>query len=839
MKLFLCLLMLLFSFGAFSNESPAKLADDCEKSIMQIKGEDFQTLRPNDVIDTCNKMPISEDLAVQTIAILVGDPFVHVLDAFTAISGEQHGLEPNSNLLTIASPLHSILEAFNWFMLSLFIFVSALSTVTQVLTWQKSDFKVDFKQWLNVHAPSKAMTLFLSTPLIGWLTPLQFIALGIIVGVVFISKFVIAYLFLASFLGETFSVTKDIVEQDLKIEMGKAVALQKCDIEQREKFINAIQTYNGSGSEILLKQSSLYQCLTTPKRMDVVIKELGSDSLTVRYSATPSNIANTQYCIDKHKSVMMDLGLEDETVCGNIQITIPNNTAVNNAISNVESLYLNNNIESLQRDVALSMHELECRDKRNFLGKVGTYPTKCFVASQASDAYQYSFTGDSTSTSSVLSTYNIPISGKSEDLFFSDMKKQFVAIQSAISNNTSAMLAHINDLLKPYPSESELPDSVQKQIADTRRKLASEYSETGTLGVHESDVEYLVSNIKKGPWASGSLFFGKLAYGVEKQMLADAVGSVYSVPEVDSGTFLNNLSVNMTLLALNEVATGKDAVDTAVDEVSSYLMPRVGLYTDSLTCWHDQASCSTQALNPFTYLGKKGVVILEQSLALYTASSLIHSSSKSLYGPQSKSGFMLAETLSEFYLVYIFIALILVFLIPAMPLIKIMVMFINWGYDVIRELVGIQITLCVSAAGRQGEKMLGDDVRSALSRLVGLGLYFLFVVMGIIAMFLMFSFLFGLNVYIVGALSYIIDWTGSSNSIESMVMITIFDVIITVILFYEIKFCTPYIEKFPMALADNFGIRVSNSSGVMDQAIQRMKGVLSSNVSDMLNAIKK
>jgi hypothetical protein len=824
----------IFTLGT-ANAQQAEEA--CHSDIMSVSGKDFSKISPNTILESCQDMPLSEDLSIQVLSILIGEPILLALDVFTVISGNEHGMDENASLMTVSKPLHDVLGVFNKFMLGVFILFTLIGLSDQLIQWQRGNTKVDFKQIFNKNGASKGLVAFLATPMIGWMTPLQFVALGFIIWVGYITKIVVSYLFLASFLGDALSETKKEVLLDVKLEMGYSVLLHKCDLQQREYLLSSIQQKEGAKERTVIESNPLYTCLASSDVLSPIVNLSKKTAEALIFDVIPANIAQTNLCVDRHRLDIEEWGFVAPQKCGVIKITLPNNVNAPGSIDNVKSLYFNPEIIKAQREMALSLHEFSCRKAESLIDWALGVAEKCIIATTNGSGYNYQWYVDDMTGESNFLPYRSPLTEVSSDQLKTKMKQEMSALSSRITNNVAGLLAHVGDLIAPLPDENTQSQEMQDTLASLRKELLERAQTTSALGYDSKDVDFLVDNMKRGAWTSGSLFFGKLAYGIEKKALADALESVYTVPDINMGGIFNTYDEYTQLSTLLAMTLNNDLTGIATDIISDTLLPRVGLYTDNLNCWYKQLDCKTPPLNPFTYLGKRGAKMIDHGLIGYTASVLINMGAKKMLSPSKRGGLMLATTFSEIYLLYILIGVVLAIIIPAMPLLKLMTMLVNWSYDIVRELLGIQITLCMSALGKQGDKFLGDDVRDALSRLFGLGIYFMFVVMGLISMFLMFSFLFSLNVLVVGSLSYIVDWTSSTSSIESMVMLTIYDVLITFILFYEVKICTPYIEKFPKALSENFGITVSNSSGVAEQAIQRLTTSLRTNVAGMLTSV--
>lgn len=842
-KLFVLIFTLFLSTFVYGQvgDSIISAEDLCKDKIMTLSSDDLKRINPNELIKACQNMPLSDDFAIQMLSVVIGEPLLVVLDAFSKLSNNPHGMERDSVLLSMAGPLHAVFEAFNWAMVIIMTVLIFVGAYAQIFSWQKGDFKLDFPKWFNRHGPSRLIVIVASLPIIGWLTPLQFISLLIVIGFVFIAKFLVVYLFLASFLGESISDIKDYVTTDITDSVAQTVLMYKCDLEKRSELVMSVGRNTNSPLPLKseIEKSGLYQCLVgiAGNKAEVVLRSDNSGVLNYQYK--PGPIAQTEYCGKEHADEIANYGLDAPRSCGWINITLPDNINKGSSVQNAIALYANNATSVAQRNIAMSLIEGSCRGE-SFSDGVNTSDDDCLVARVTSNTYRYEWLPTEGGVDSVLARYSTPFNKESKREYNSALKKDFSNMISGFGNNSSILGAHINDLLAPSESELKKTPSVQEANQELRSRILNGYKDdTSVVGYSEVDVDFLVDSMKRGAWASGGLFFGKLTEGIEKEKLADKMSKVYKIQEKDEFD-------GFGLLNLLELRTIENALEAASPDVNdrlwaaSSILPRLEMYDGNYACWYDQTSCKTPPLNPFTYLSGKGASIMDDAINTFVISSLIYKITDVVTSDRqtNKEGtkIMIAKAIADFNFLYLLMGIVLVFVIPAMPLFKIMVMMINWVYDVLRELLALQITLCLSAVGEQGKNLLGQDVRASLVRLLGLGLYFLFMMIGVIAMFLIFSFLYSMNILVLGALSYIIDWTGTGNGMQSIVISVIFDILVTMILFYEIKKCTPYIEKFPMMLSENFGIRISNSSGVMQQTMQKIQTVMITDVSRFLDA---
>ena len=821
------------SASALSSEA----RDRCLSKIMQAGGGDLSRLQPNQIAEACQSFPLSDDVFVQTLGAMIGPDMLIVLDAYSAISGEAHGFDEGSPLFTAAAPYQSIMKAANYFFLSLFLGGLVLSVFAQMLRWSKGDKKMSVAEWTGRHGSNYSVSLMLSLPVIGWMTPIQAFALVVILLLGFVAKWVVTYLFLASFFGGTAVALQDEVKEEIQVDFGRAVMLQNCDIHRREVLVKEIQSHLGSRAKKDLESNGLYQCLTSGAGGVASTQRLPDPSaLSVSFAYTPASLAQTDFCVNSHRADLQSWGVDAPESCGVIQFTLPNNTTANSSVQRAIALYASPSVIQSQRALALKVNEFECRAGGRVPDHSGQVVSSCMNAQPSGNGYRYLYVINKVTGEEELAYFNMPLSDVSRAEFASSVKKELVNLNQSVSSNVPAILAHLSDLLAPYPDEGEIPEALQKRRDALSAKLKERFSETSALGFSREDAEFVVSNIQRGPWTASSLFYGSLADGVGEKGIVSSLEQVYSVPAYATEGVFNTDLVSIQNM---KTVTANNKIDRFTEDLPGWglIIPRTGLYLDYVNCWHTQVDCESPPLNPFTYLGTRGAQLIDEASIRYLAGSFIHRIARMMVGSsrQEYSRFMILDTLGQFQLLYLVLGAILALIIPLLPLLKLLAMMVNWVYDVCREFLSIQIKIALSPLGEHGDKMISDDVRQSLNRLFGLGLYFLFVILGVSIMFLMYSFLFSLNVFFVGSLSSVVSWGGQLSALDSLVINTVMDCVIVFLLLYQVYKCTPYIEKIPRAMMEYFEINITESDSMVEKVFEYAKGHIAPGVANFIH----
>lgn len=850
------LLGMLFSVNAYSASTPGYVDPDalsteafekCKYRVMNAGSEDFRNFDPNRIVEACHSFPLSDDVFVQILGALIGKEFVALLDVYTGLTGEPHGFDENESLFVVAMPMHETFYAFNYLMLGIILFGILVSVVFQVVKWAKGDFKVSIENWSSTKLVNYVIVVLITTPVIGWMTILQALALMVIILLGYIAKLSVTYLFLAVFFSNVASEINKELELNAKSDFGSTIFLYQCDLSRREDVLSSIQNHLGTKNIDVLATNPVYRCLTNGgtsahKRFDLPNSNLEYAVLGV----TPAVLAQTQSCLDTYKEDLVKIGYNQSDTCGYAQFKVPRNSAYPTSMDNAISLYMSSEITNEQRRLAIKFHEYNCRTG-DIKGEDGGIISECLIPRIAGSAYTYEYLEDEITEEKNLVNYSTKLTSESLKIFLGSLKASLASLQSSVISDPVKLMNHLKDLISPFDGEEDLPQGTRDKLERIREEMSHRISgPESSLGFSEKDAEYLVNNIKRGAWTSSSLFFDGLTDDLNDEIVVSSMKDTYAIR---TGSWINDIlsegvekltdfsAPNVaSLLSLNEMnsITSESSVDTIVpgdDTVlSGLVIPRLGVYTDNLGCWFEQSECVTPSLNPFRELGQRGTTLMDQALVRMLGIKFLAKVIDIFVDipvlNEKKTGyqkFMVLETLNELVFIYFLLGLILAIIIPAIPFLKLMVMMINWGLDIIRELLALQVKVTVSVFGNHGKDTLSQDIKESLSRIVGLGFYFLFILIGLMVMFLMFSFLYSINIFFVGALSSVVSWGGDATVVEAMVINVVMDVIVTFVLIYEVVKCSPYIEKIPKSMAEHFGVKVSNSDAVVDQIYQFLK----------------
>ena len=794
------LLFFLLSGNALAASEGEALArvDACKAALTNMSIEDIEKGQNSDVHKTSQETYMSDDLSVQVLAMTMGKPFYSALEVVQGITGRDHGFEENDSIFTMFGPLHAILDAANWAFTYIFAFLAFAIVGSQFLKWGKGDDKVEFKQWLGHHGSVMGISGILIIPVVGWMSTAQFIIISIVAGVLFLTKYAITLLFLGAFFGENVSLIAEEATPVIEGNFESTVMNYQCDIQRRESMIKELISAAGISDKDTLIADPLYSCLTSPTVApdSDIFGKLVNDGVTPSIEVTLPSLAQTERCAINNADYMKTLGMSEISECGSARLIFSNTEdgKFDEQLNLLKGIFLKSSVQNAARSIALNINEFVCR-KSIFKTEPGTEMSSdlCMTPVINQDAYNYVWLTEPKTQVEYLARQSLPLSSSSAKQMRKDVMKSQTNLIAAVLADTQAVF----------------------QLA----KNTFEKKAGGDIEAGEDDVDRTVGRIRRGAWMAGGLYFGSIDDDAENQEVIDYLSTAYSV----TGTIPTSTIITGALnySDFNEIFFPKKLRDDGANNF--FILPSVGLYWDQIDCWVSQADCSASTLNPFTYMSRTGVDLIFHSVIGYITSTGLERIAKKFQIIYGKSRLMLADVYAEVSLLYLIIGLTLSFFIPLVFVLKLVSILFSWLYDMLKELMGLQLVLAFSPLSAMSQGMFQSDLKLAFHRMMGLSLYFLFVVIAIILSFVSFSFLFAVNVLIVGALAYATGLGDAVHSIESMVYRTIFDIFIVIILYLEARECSKLLEKLPQGMAQHFGLAVTPDNSAFENMLSRLR----------------
>lgn len=825
---FLCLL-LLAPMGAYAAD--VRDIEQNERCRIALKGanlEDINALMDSNLVQQCKEGAFNEDLSVQMLSLLIGEPVFYLLESIQAMGFGFHTAKLDDPAFSVLGPMHDMLGAFNWLMFYTLMALMLTVFSVQMIRWARAEKEMGIMKWLNRNFSQNTIAMALCMPVLGWMTPIQVIAALFIMVVVYATKAAVTLFFAGLFLADTANNILDDITPVIEQNMMESVLIYRCDILRREDLINGIIASNNISSRQALEADPLYQCLQQESATSTS-KGLSTGDLQ-QYVVNFGVMNNFKKCTSVHANYIKDRGLSPLTECGNVMLQIPGEPSKSDAIKEqVEQLFLSDIPQMALRNIAVTIHEYSCRFRQITPdSQLGEFSASCAQIAPKSGGYQFQWMTDPTAGKEIIARHLTPLT---------EMAKK--EMRNSVGQSKTDAINHVVDS--------------QSQLINLLRALTEATSQPNSVPSNEKDIEDTVTKINKGAWMTASLFVSKTANNIKDASISHDIGGLYnanstgvlgmmrdSFKTLDTGWLLKeDLEPILGQSYFIQKALTSEGLSYSQSKIMGIILPEFGLYKNQLACWEDQGQCEVAALNPFISLGESGVKIFNHAGLGWTATTLMMKfSNLSFRFTGVKTKMMAVAVLNDFYILYIIIGIILAIAIPVYPVLKVLSLCTQWGLEVIKELAGLQLSMAFAPFSEPGKKVVTDDIRKALSRLVALSLYFMFIIVGVLVMFVTFSFLFSINILLLGGLSNIIQFTNGSHFLESVFLGVIFDVLVAVILFLEVKACSDLMDKVPGALAERFSLELSRGENIGDQLISQVKGQILPGVKNFMSNIR-
>lgn len=800
----------------------------CKSAIKSTNLETINNLGSSDIAKFCNDTPLNRELSMQMLSILVGEPAFYIMNMMQNMGIGWHNAEKGENIFSILSPIHDVFEQFNWLMFKVTFFLFSLVFVVHLFRWARSEEKKGFLKWLNRNFSQNSIALAMSMPVLGWMTPIQIIAVFFIMVIIYATKIVSTIFFAGLFLADTAgALLKDVTPQ-IEEEMMQTVMIYRCDILRREDLINGLISSNGYTSKAELETDPVFQCLQSGGQTKINPGNALPDVLS--YDVTLPVIDNFNQCITTHRSHLDRHKLNPVEDCGYVKLNIPTQNNKQNEIKDrVQSLFLTPQIHTSLRQIAMTIQEYSCRFRKTHDAKTfGSFLASCASMNMQDGGYSLNWVVDPISQQEIIARHLSPLTETAKVQMREQVARSTSSAVNAITENQQELIALLRSLLGSQDDNNQLPSD-------------------------EKDLDNLVNKMTKGAWMSASVFMGNTASHVDLENIAEIIGILYEASDPGvldiARKMFTTLDTNWLLIEDLQPLTGQSYFTQKIftEDRGQYtqsllmgaILPSFDLYKPQLNCWREQSECDASVLNPFSNLGESGTSILKHAfIGTVTTKALSKFSNQIFKFTGVRTRIMAVSVLADFFMLYMVVGVMLALIIPMYPLLKILSMFTQWSLEIFKELAGLQLSLAFSPISEPGKRVVSNDMRSALARLIALSLYFLFIILGVMVMFLAFSFLFSLNVLLLGGLSMIISFTGGSHFLESVFFGVIFDVLVTILLFLEVKSCTDLIEKVPAALAERFSLELSHGESIGERIMVTFRTHVMPGVNSFMSSIK-
>lgn len=813
--MFLCALIVSQPVLAASEAERLSRIDDCSNAIRNVSPGDFESGISDSVLSTCNDMYLADDVAVQTLAFVLGEPVYSALEMLNALTGIEHGMSEDSTALTYFSVLHTILGVINNAFFSVFLFFATVVLLTQMWRWASGGETVGVKEWFSLHGSSITLSGIMAAPAVGWMSTIQFLGTCLILGVVFLTKTAITMLFLGSFFGEVATEIVDGVKPELEKAFMQTTLMYQCDITRRQSLVQELAMATTYRNRTEFESDPLFSCLTSDVLVDEMeIGDVLDDGFRATIPVTLSPIAQTERCVDENESYMNSLGMSEITECGVVSLNLPAGepSSYTSMVEFLKAIFLTTSVHDSSRTLAIKLNEYLCREKiTGTEGAFGDVDSLCMSPRVSGAGYDYDWLANESAGTEELLKLNLPMSSSSKVEMRADVAQLQADIVTAVLAETQSITGFSEEAFQSIGQDEST--------------------------VIESGVDSVVNKIRRGAWMVGGLYFSSIGEDVQESEFVNYLSTAYTAE-------LNILSAQSLVQAFDYSMSGYEEVFSKPklvygDDGMMGIIPASSLYWEQISCWYQQSDCVASPLNPFSYMSEVGVELIDSSLNWYLSSKIITEVAFRLSSLEGRSRLMAGDVFSSLHMLYLLIGVMLVFGIPLIFVLKLMSSLFYWVFDVLKEILGLHIAFCFSPLGHIGDNLVQRDVRASLHRLIGLSGYFFFIIIGVVISFVSFTFLFSFNVIVVGALSYMIGFGQSTNSIDAIVFRAIFDTTVVVILFFEAKECSKILETLPKAIMDHYGLNASRDNGITEQMIGKFRDYVLPGVGSFMDSVAK
>ena len=325
------------------------------------------------------------------------------------------------------------------------------------------------------------------------------------------------------------------------------------------------------------------------------------------------------------------------------------------------------------------------------------------------------------------------------------------------------------------------------------------------------------------------------AYSVKSNVIEDQIR--------DAGNMIPGVDIKspLSLVAYAGITLdGATAGEYVRDKATSILIPTFNIYKSYKQCWENTIFCDKVSINPFSQVVDLGVTAFDSAVNTGVIAVLVRNFAKatedfggSTFARKFSSISDVAARASKVQIfdmyitiqfVYMLFGAILALYIPLIPVYVLLSKLVSWVKDLVGVTLGLQLDLATSPIGEYENRALSVEVRKAFSSLFVLGAHFLFIGVGVMMCFIMFSFFMGLNAIVVGLVLDIFGVTRVTSLLESMLAALIADTLIIFIIYSEVKVSASMIKKIPDALAEQFDIHIDQDETIVQKFETVIKG---------------
>jgi hypothetical protein len=765
----------------------------------------------------CNNLDLTQDLSIQMLLMMLGEDVVWVLDFITMATDATYDEDEARRLANMFTPLHTVIGVANMLFFGIFVLFALIKLTMHGLRWQKGDFDKDMKSIFNQDISSIGLNAMLLTPLVT-LSMIQVLLVLTLCCTVYLGKPIVNVFFAGNLKNNVIESIRDDFNPNFTESITQNAGMYLCDIERRDHMVNQIVLELGTSKKLDVEKDELYKCLqgdysSIPfKNSGLVTSKsvAGVDNVKMNAYTTflPKQLSHTEMCYSQHKTKKKYKSIKELVSCGEVTITTPvMSNDIGNAgvyIGRLRDIYLSDELQSSISQLAGVIYQSECQAEiliGSRLQHSDNEEMRCLIRSVSATENSLSYTTDDITQQERISIIATPLTPSEKSRLDQQRQLKTVEITNYLKGNSVAIYRTIRDAASNVEGDG----------------LAS-----------EKDLIRLRQQMERGQWLAGGLFLSDLQEEMTNVTFkSDATSSYKS----NIGLYGSSASSQFRV-ALGYITSSMDAL---LIDSSDSIIPSPKIYASQLECWRSIEYCHPSAINPFAHMNKVGAQHIWDSLAPYVITKFVLGwvDSPSDIDHVVRNRFEMVKILENVFFVELLLGIVLAVIIPLIPVFFLLGMMVSWAQDFLRATILLQVQLCSSPLGNLDQRLFSEEVRGSFAQLVILAIHLFFTLIGVVVCFLVTSFFFSLNIIVIGIFTSVVGLDDSSGVINSAVMRVVYDCVVVVVLFLEVKFSAEFIRKIPEALAMHFNVQLSRDDGIGKELIDKLRGQMFPEIAKM------
>lgn len=844
-KIVIMSFFLLLSFGAAAQDVGSVNSDElCDARLREVINGVASSASLNEnsaqkLMAACASGDLSKDISIQIMLMIFGKQVIVAMDTTKFIVGlvseYTGGASVNYDAIE-AERLASMFPAFqqvilymNYVFVGIFFFFILLRIYMILMRLNVTQDKEDFKKSLSQDISSWFFNGALLAPISGVLSGIQLILITGLVLAVMLTKTVATLFYVGNGGFSLLETVQNQAEPEMVENAKQNVVYHLCSIKTKDETVKSIMSLVGVDFS-LLKDDPYFQCLNSDSPIENR-RGTANQTTTDHYASSDYPTLTTfevNYDVGLERRIQKcytDVGQQDKYKdlsepddCGDIvlraptvKLSDPDSSAV---LAQLESAFLDKDYQKALFSQAHLMYEYDCRQDGT------TNPVECLEQVIVDDGLVYK-------------TVQNTVTGDLE----------FVTIPFGLGQTTKRGLIESFEVLT-----EKVKIHIGSKLQAVSAAFLNEFTGASSTGADltellniDKEITKIKHQIERGVWLSSVAFVSDIGKSIDKEIISNITQYSYSTKL--ASTFLPDSYYGSLLMApyAEEIAMdGSTNTEVARGYVTSVLIPTFDIYRSYKQCWENSVFCDQVSVNPFSQIVNLGVKTFDSAVTTGVVAVVVRNFAKATEG-FTATGFSrglasasdIASRASKVQIFNMYISIQFIYMlygaflalyIPLVPVYILLSKLVSWVKDLVGVTLGLQLDLATSPIGEHENRMLSVEVRKAFSSLFVLGAHFLFIGIGVMMCFVLFSFYMGLNAVVVGLVLEIFGITSISSLLESMVAALLSDTLILFILYHQSKSAASMIKKIPDALAEQFDVHIDQDETIVQKFETLVKG---------------